>query len=92
MDTTPQGMDANMQTPQKNGVGQMIGIIIIILIIILGGIYFWMMKSDEKSENEEKQMTQEQVSSKSELENELNAEGDANIDAELSGIDKELSQ
>lgn len=82
--TPPDGMDQKSET--KSGAGALIGSIIIILILIIGGIYFF-----SKLKNVEAPAVSDvQEASNDELESEVDAAFDTNIDNELNAIEAEM--
>lgn len=86
-------MDSNFQMPPtpsapKQGNGSTAAIIIVLLIVALAGAYFWISRSNTSPSQAEE--VQSIDSDDSTLEQELNAAGDVNLEADLESMDQEF--
>jgi hypothetical protein len=96
----PQGGSMYVNNSGEKGIGPMIGLIVILLIIVLGGIYFWMNRTSYNATNNPNGENQSETIDFSseiileqspsdepdEIESDLNAFGEAEINSLDSGI------
>ncbi|KKW35994.1 hypothetical protein A2852_01020 [Candidatus Adlerbacteria bacterium RIFCSPHIGHO2_01_FULL_54_23] len=84
-------MDPTPQPHSGGGVGAIIGIIIVVLLLAAGGAYFFILQSQNELVVSESGASAD--SSSDELRNieaDLNATGDANIEGEFSNLEQSL--
>lgn len=75
--------------------GAIIGIIIIVLLVVAGGVYFFLTEQERLQEEQADRETQalEETSpsdSVNDIETDLNATGEVNLDSETSGLEQSL--
>ena len=72
-------MGSASTSPEKGGMGALIGSVIVVIILVFGGIYFWGQNVDEIKKSENATTTD----SISDIEADLNAENLDTLDADL---------